>query len=86
MLDVFLINKNSNKVVEVGGLKIFSVCGGACLLCISYIVRIYISGGIDKHVRPHISNLRPGGIAHRYVFVWNFLCLLCGFVFCWNLL
>ena len=27
---------------------------------------ILLLGGIDKTVRPHISNLRPGGIAHRY--------------------
>ncbi|WAR26106.1 GRIP1-like protein [Mya arenaria] len=26
---------------------------------------LIIAGGLDKHVRPHISNLRPGGIAHR---------------------
>ncbi|XP_052267303.1 glutamate receptor-interacting protein 1-like isoform X2 [Dreissena polymorpha] len=26
---------------------------------------LIIAGGIDKHVRPHISNLRPGGLAHR---------------------
>lgn len=26
---------------------------------------LIIAGGVDKHVRPHITNLRPGSIAHR---------------------
>lgn len=26
---------------------------------------LILAGGADKHLRPHISNLRPGGVAHR---------------------
>ncbi|KAL4225936.1 Glutamate receptor-interacting protein 1 [Mactra antiquata] len=26
---------------------------------------LILAGGTDKHVRPHISNMRPGGVAHR---------------------
>ncbi|XP_045164532.2 glutamate receptor-interacting protein 1-like isoform X2 [Mercenaria mercenaria] len=26
---------------------------------------LILAGGVDKHVRAHISNLRPGGVAHR---------------------